>query len=166
MLVITLNEQSQIGWHSKCSRFGPRRRVGSTSATTILQLFSTDEKGRDGTFWSRSILTLNVTHWLERWEAQNKDVHGKDSDSKAISKKDQAIRKLEILYSYRDSVLHLDRHLFYDSVEDHRTKPTRFIRQWLNSCRDLLLQSIREAKSLSLRTYVYSSTLFWQGLTT
>jgi hypothetical protein len=32
-------------------------------------------KGRDGTFWSRSIISHVFTQWIVLWEARNKSVH-------------------------------------------------------------------------------------------
>jgi hypothetical protein len=60
-------------------------------------------KGRDGAFWSRSILAHIFLEWLLLWDARNKLVHGNDSVSRS-----QAIRELEILYSYRNQVLQRD----------------------------------------------------------
>jgi hypothetical protein len=65
--------------------------------------------------------------------------------------RDHTIRELEILYSYHDSVLHRDRHLFFENIAEHQGKPSQLIRQWLNSYKGLILQSIKEAKSLSIR---------------
>jgi hypothetical protein len=70
--------------------------------------------------------------------------------SRSQVKHDQAIRELEILYSYRNQVLQRDRPLYNDSIELHREKPTKSNHQWLNSYRDMLLHSLKEAKIKSL----------------
>jgi hypothetical protein len=57
---------------------------------------------------------------------------------------------LEILYLVRDQILQRDRALYYETLDAHKEKPMKFIRQWLNSYRDLLLHSLKEAKLKSL----------------
>jgi hypothetical protein len=59
-------------------------------------------KGRDGMFWTRSIISHVFTQWIVLWEARTKSVHGADSSAQAKSKHDQAMRELEILYSFKD----------------------------------------------------------------
>jgi hypothetical protein len=107
-------------------------------------------KGRDGAFWTRSIISHIFSEWLLLWDARNKSVHGNDTTSRSQAKHDQAIRELEILYSYRHQVLQRDRSLYFDSIELHREQPTKSIRQWLNTYKDLLLHSLKEAKIKSL----------------
>jgi hypothetical protein len=109
-------------------------------------------KGRDGMSWSHCILSYVFTEWLSLWEARNKAVHGKDDLTRAQAKHDsQVIRELDILYSHRHHVLQQDRSLFYDDFESHQEQPTRSIRQWLNTYKDLLLHSLKEAKNKSLQ---------------
>jgi hypothetical protein len=107
-------------------------------------------KGRDGQFWTRTIISHIFSHWLTLWEARNKSVLGDDASTIAKAKHDQAICELEILYSFRDRVLHRDRPLFFDDLSTHKDKPTFSIRQWLNSYKALILQSIKDAKTKSL----------------
>jgi hypothetical protein len=108
-------------------------------------------KGRDGMSWSRSILSFVFTEWVTLWEARNKAVHGIDKSTRVQSKHSQALRELEILYSHRHNVLQRHRSLFYDNLAVHQEQPTRSIRQWLNSYKDLLLHSLKEAKIKSLQ---------------
>ena len=63
----------------------------------------------------------------------------------AKAKKEQAIRELEILYTYRTKVLHRDRPMFFDDIQDHMEQPTRSIRQWLNMYHPLILKSAKDA---------------------
>jgi hypothetical protein len=88
---------------------------------------------------------------LTLWEAQNKAVHGNNASTRAQAKHSQAIRELEILYSHRQNVLQRNRSLFYDNLATHQEQPTRSFRQWLNSYKDLLLHSLKEAKIKSLQ---------------
>jgi hypothetical protein len=86
-------------------------------------------KGRDGAFWSRSILAHIFSKWLLLWDARNKSVHGNDSISRSQAKHNQAIRELEILYSHRHLVLQRDRSLYFESLDLHREQSTKSIRQ-------------------------------------
>jgi hypothetical protein len=69
-------------------------------------------KGHNGQFWTRTIISHKFTHWLTLWDAHNKSLHGEDTSTKAKAKHDQAICELEILYSFKDQVLHRDRPFF------------------------------------------------------
>jgi hypothetical protein len=81
-------------------------------------------KGQDGTFWTCSIISHVFTQWIVLWEARDKSVHGEDSSAQAKSKHYQAMRELEILYSFKDQVLHRNRQLFFDNIAAHKEKPT------------------------------------------
>jgi hypothetical protein len=108
-------------------------------------------KGRDRMSWSRSMLSYVFTEWVTLWEARNKAVHGKDISTRAQAKHSQALRELEILYSHRHNVLQRDRSLFYNDLATNQEQPTRSIPQWLNSYKDLLLYSLKEARIKSLQ---------------
>jgi hypothetical protein len=142
-----IREQTMIGWkhlfQGRITTSWQRMQQYHYSGLRPVQ-------GRDGASWSRSILAFIFSEWLLLWDSRNKSVHGNDSVSRSQAKHNQAIRELEILYSFRHQVLQRDRSLYYDSIELHRAKPTQSIRQWLNSYRDLLLHSLKEAKVKSL----------------
>jgi hypothetical protein len=127
----------------------PHQNLGTVSTATLFR--PETREGPRWYVWSRSIISHVFTQWIVLWEARNKSVHGEDSSAQAKSKNDQAMRELEILYSFKDQVLHRDRQLFFDDIAPaHKEKTTSSIRQWLNSYRSLLLQSLKEAKIKSL----------------
>jgi hypothetical protein len=108
-------------------------------------------KGQDGTLWSRHIISHIFTHWLSLWDKRNKARHGRDSTSCHVAKCKQALRELDILYSYQPSVLHRDRSIFFNNLNEHKTQPMHAIRQWINTYQPLLiLKSIKEARKHSL----------------
>ena len=142
-----LQEQTAIGW----GQFFQGRV--STQWSIIQQWHYSGYpkvKGRDGQSWSRTILRHIFTHWNSLWDSRNAARHGRDSTTHAIAAKDQAIRELELLYSLRTTVLQRDTDLFYNSLEDHKNKPTRTIRQWINTYQPLILKSAKDAKTKSL----------------
>jgi hypothetical protein len=142
-----IRDQTQIGWNHI---FQGRFAISWSSMQQQHYSGLKPVKGRDGQFWTRTIISHIFTHWITLWEARNKSVHGNDTSTMAKAKHDQAIRELEILYSFRDRVLHRDRSLFFEDLSIHKDKPTFSIRQWLNSFKTLILQSMKEAKTKSL----------------
>jgi hypothetical protein len=52
--------------------------------------------------------------------------------------------------SIPSSVLHRDLSIFYASIDEHKTKPTHVIRQWIDTYQPLLLKSAKDAKTTSL----------------
>ena len=107
-------------------------------------------RGRDGSSWSRKILTHIFNHWNTLWETRNTDLHGIDKSKRARAAKDQALRELEYLYSFKQKVLQRDTDIFQDSYEDHKARPTQSIRQWINTYQPLILKSTKDAKDKSL----------------
>jgi hypothetical protein len=104
-----ISEQTTIGW---VQIFQGRL---STSWQQIQQYHYSGLKpikGRDGASWSRNIISFIFAEWVLLWEARNKLVHGDDTTTQAQAKHNQAIRALEILYSYRDQVLQRDRSFY------------------------------------------------------
>ena len=117
-------------------------------------------KGRDGSSWSRKILIHIFTCWNQLWDARNKAQHGEDQSTKAIALHDQAIRELELLYSHRHLVLPRDRKFYYDDLDNHKSKPTSTIRQWINTHQPLILKSVKDAKKRSLQNVQSLKTYF------
>jgi hypothetical protein len=107
-------------------------------------------KGRDGASWSRLILSHIFTQWLSLWDERNKARHGQDSTTRHAAQREQVCRELDILYTYKPSVLHRDRDIFFNDINEHKTKPTHAIRQWINTYQPLILKSIKDAKKHSL----------------
>ena len=120
-------------------------------------------KGRDGSSWSRKILNHIFTHWNQLWDTRNADLHGKDTTTRAIAVKEQSIRELEILYSYRHKVLQRDATYFFDSLDEHKSLPSHIIRQWINTYQPLILKSAKDAKTKSLLNVRPITTYFGTG---
>jgi hypothetical protein len=98
------------------------------------------------------------THWLLLWDDQKKDCNGRDSVTHNVALREQALRELDILYSYQHSVLHRNRTIFFNDPNEHKTKPTHAIGQWINTYQPLILKSIKGAKKnclLHVRTLTH-----------
>ena len=120
-------------------------------------------RGRDGPSWSRKILRHIFSHWNILWDMRNTDLHGKDVSTKAKSSKDQAVRELTHLYTFRTLVLQRDKDVFHTTLESHKSQPTRTIRQWINTYQPLILKSAKDAKDNSLLHVRPITTYFGTG---
>jgi hypothetical protein len=114
-----IREQDQIGWS----------QIFQGLLTTPWSLLQHDYysgfkpvKGRDGTSWSRHIISHIFTHWLSLWDKHNKARHGQDSTMRHVAKREQVFRELDILYAYQPSVLHRDRDIFFSTIKTN-TRP-------------------------------------------
>ena len=142
-----ITDQTIIGWH----QIFQGRISLKWAAFQQLHLWDLPPiKGQDGTYWSRCILSHVFTKWNLLWDTRNKNLHGVDAAAKAKATKDQALRELARLYTYKDKVLHRHRSLFKESLESHSLLPTRSIRQWINTYEPLLYKSAKDAKLHSL----------------
>ena len=84
------------------------------------------------------------------WDLQNKDRHGRDSAHKKRALHEQVTHEIEILYQYHDKVLQRDRSIFSSDLQEHLLKPTRVLRQWINTNQPVILKSTADAKIFSL----------------
>lgn len=155
-----LLEQAAIGWNHFF-----QGRISTQWATIQQRYYSSfpPVKGRDGQSWSRNILNQIFTCWNLLWDTRNTDRHGKDETSKSKARKEQVMRELTLLYSYRNQILHRDQSIFLETIEDHTQKPTHSIRQWINTHQPLILKSVKDAKSQSIQHVRTISHYFGAG---
>jgi hypothetical protein len=142
-----IRDQDQIGWSQIFQ--GCLTMQWSMPPQDYYSVFK-PAKGRDGTLWSRHIISHIFTHWLSLWDEHNKARHRQDSTTRHVAKRKQVFQELDILYAYPPSVLHPDRDIFFTDINKHKTKPTHAIRQWINTYQPLILKSIKDAKTHSL----------------
>ena len=140
--------QREIGWYHIL--LGRLSTQWSSLQSKYLHDNSIIIKGLTGDKWAKQIATSIMNSWLELWDSRNKDRHGRDAAHKLISLHDQASRELELLYEYHDKVLQRDRHIFAPDLATHLQKPTRIIRQWINTHQAVILKSSSQAKLLSI----------------
>ena len=140
--------QREIGWYHIL--LGRLSIHWSSLQSKYLRDHFIDIKGLTGEKWASQIATTIMNSWLELWDSRNKDRHGRDAAHKLISLHDQASRELELLYEYHDKVLQRDRIIFSPDLATHLQKPTRIIRQWINTHQAVILKSTSQAKLLSI----------------
>ena len=143
-----LQDQRDIGWyHVFIGRFSTR---WASLQNAYLRLHQINIKGVTGEKWTRQVATVVITAWCELWDSRNKDRHGRDSAHKKLALHDQATREIELLYQYHDKVLQRDRSIFSADLQEHLLKPTRVLRQWINTNQKVILKSSADAKIFSL----------------
>ena len=143
-----LSQQREIGWYHVF--LGRMSKQWSKLQDAYLHRNSIVIKGVTGDKWMTKIASTITTAWTELWDLRNKDRHGRDAAQKKVSLHDQASRELELLYANRTKVLQRDRHIFNLDLPTHLQKPTRVIRQWINTYQAVILSSVQRAKVLSI----------------
>jgi hypothetical protein len=144
---ILIQEQTTIGWSHI---FQGRMSLKWAELQQDHYSGMKPKKGQDGQSWTRKILCHIFLHWNTLWDTRNTDLHGKDETARGAARHAQTLRELELLYDLKHSVLHRDRSLFYDSLDEHKLNPTHSIRQWINTNQPTILKSIKDAKKQSL----------------
>jgi hypothetical protein len=70
--------------------------------------------------------------------------------SKAIALKEQAICKIEILFTYKLQVLQRHKDIFLQDIEYHTTGKTDYMHQWINTNQAVIQKSMQDAKLKSI----------------
>ena len=143
-----IQDQQVIGWyHLFLARFSKR---WSSLQAYYLTSHQIKIKGLSGDSWVQHISNIIITQWLELWDSRNADRHGRDSSHKQRCLHDQVLREITILYQHKTKVLQRDHSIFGTSLEEQSNKPTRYLRQWINTHQAVILQSVHMAKLHSL----------------
>ena len=143
-----IQDQSAIGWYHVF--LGRLSLHWSSLQDAHLSRSQIKIKGVTGEKWTRKIATVVITSWCELWDSRNKDRHGRDAAHKKVALHEQVTREMEILYQYNTKVLQRDRTIFNVSLPDQLLKPTRVLRQWINTHQNVILKSSSDAKLFSL----------------
>jgi hypothetical protein len=69
--------------------------------------------------------------------------------TKNVKTRERLTKALRQLYQHRSEVLHQDRELFYDSVEEHLQANNTQLQEWIVHNKKLILHSVRTAQSKS-----------------
>jgi hypothetical protein len=126
-----LDEQRKIGWYQvflACMSL----QWSITQSQHLLSLKSTSTS-LTGPSWTKAMCTIITTEWLDLWDQQNTDCHGKELSHKAIAACEQAIHKITILSSYKNKILQRDHAIFLENLEALCHHPTSQLCQWINS---------------------------------
>ena len=139
-----ISSQNRIGWVELF-----RGRFSNGWATLQSEFYHKSGLARTGDFWTSSVITTIWGEWEHLWDIRNDAQHGTDKRHRNTIRRQYALEKLRHIYNRRDDLLPIDRSLLYDSIEEHETKPTSTIENWINMHWDLFQASWQEAEKNS-----------------
>ena len=95
-------------------------------------------------------LILHEVHYIldyvvDIWLFRNDQRHGMDTEFHESERSRQTVASIIDLYNLRASVLPCDRHLFFDSVDEHLSQPQSSLRAWLTNHSHHLFRSHQQA---------------------
>ena len=100
-----------------------------------------------GKEWLLSVSRLLLDQWLLLWKLRNEQRHGKDDEQRQASRKETITSTLRHLYTYREKVCPVDRHIFYQNYEEHLLHHTSLdaIEDWINCYTEAIKASADQA---------------------
>ena len=136
--------QTRIGWKQLfVSRF---MFEWSDLQQDYLVLQNIVSKKYSGTSWITRVIQIIWIHVYYNWEARNADLYGVHAAMHELAQYAQAQWETEEIYSQRSLVQPQDWDVFYSNTSEHFQKETTAcgLKQWLNTWKPLLLQSIQD----------------------
>jgi hypothetical protein len=153
-----LAEQRELGWYQFfLSRISLQ---WSHQQSKYLKFRQNKQKGLSGPKWAKIMCTIITTQWVKLWDNRNGDRHGVDSSTKAIAQREQAIREIEALYTFKTKVLQRHRDIFLHDIEYHTAGKTVYMRQWINTNQSVIQKSTKDAKIKAILNVRIISTYF------
>ena len=127
-----------------------------------LVLQSITSKKNSGTSWITGVTQIIWNHDYSNWEARNADLHGIDATMREPNQYAQAQRETEEIYSQCSLVQPCNRDVFYSNTNEHFQKESRArgLKQWLNTWKPLILQSIQDGPPRATTAFIPSVTSF------
>lgn len=91
--------------------------------------------------------------WLDLWQMRNGERHEQDKAHQQAFHLQVLTVELQNLYSFKHAVCPTDRHLFYNTVEEHlqRHQSLHQIEEWIHLYRDAIRASAKTAKSMGIQ---------------
>jgi hypothetical protein len=144
---LLINSQNQIGWdHLFRGRWSSEWKNCHRHYATRMSLTG---KHSDSTRWVRNIGQLLIAQWFELWTTRNLERHGKDHQEQEAKRRQFLTSQLEELYSYRDEMLPLHRHILMQDSQTHLTQRPNLdgLETWLHTFGPAIHSSIKQAKA-------------------
>jgi hypothetical protein len=106
-------------------------------------------KYSDGTRWVRNLGRMLIDQWFELWQLRNTERHGKDIEEQRIKRREFLQSQLEELYSYRDAMLPVHRHILMQDPLTHITNRPNLdgLETWIHTFGPAIHSSIQQAKA-------------------
>ncbi len=146
-----IRNQSKIGWDQiLLGRFVLEWRELQDD---FLCTYRNKKKQHTGLTWVTGVTQIIWRHVYQQWEKRNKAQHGEDRTQREQILIDRAKRATAALYEVRHNVLPRDRDCFYSTLEEHYEyeRTSTGLNQWLRTWKPVILQSIKQSATRSLR---------------
>ena len=150
-------QQDQIGWDQIMQ--GRLGWAWQTHART-----QPDKSGTKGN-WTSEVISFIFNNWWKLWESRNQDRHGRDLATRIQTQALQTDRELAMFYEEFSGQVPQELSWILDtSLETHRKRPTAATRQWLNTWRPIVEDTVKvnrnpEGDPNNPENYPYSTAL-------
>ena len=145
-----INAQNKIGWDQlyKGRWSHEWRRVQNHYHTQQ----APGKKTMPGQQWTLSFARLLIDQWMKLWHIRNEQRHGKDEAQRKEVRRQLLTEALHELYTYKDKVCPVDRHIFYPTVADHLQdrQSLAMIEDWIHTYSDAIKTSSQHAITLGI----------------
>ena len=118
--------QEAIGWSELLK--GRLSKKWAAAQQRHLGAFNPKENGQK---WAADMATVILQGWLNLWASRNEDKHGRDRETRARTRREQAHRELELLYELQGSILAEDNWILSTPLETRKNLSTNTIRKWI-----------------------------------
>jgi hypothetical protein len=128
ILYNALKEQNAIGW----TNFYKGRLSKKWQQIQHAQFHGKKGENADPQRWATSLISAMWQGFLQMWEDQNNDQHGRDSNEATAKEREKLLQKTKQLYELKDKIDPEDRRLYHKPVAQWENETNRQIREWIN----------------------------------
>ena len=131
--------QSAIGWRELF-----KGRLSNQWAHHQQQHLGRFKPKKNGQTWTIKVAQTILEGWLELWKSRNADRHGRDAQTRAQVQREQALRELELLYSYKGQVMPRHDWILASPLDHRKNLKTYQLRAFINNYKPILEGSFTE----------------------
>ena len=136
-------QQNRLGWQQVFS--GRLSNEWARLQDDHLYAHNQLGKTRSGRLWTTMIIQTIWQEWHKLWLHRNETIHGHDMTTRTAARKRFVEAKLRALYAKREAMRARDRNIFFDTVEEHLTRPLIAQENWILTYGPLVRHSVKEA---------------------
>ena len=131
--------QSAIGWAELF-----KGRLSKSWARYQQDFLGTFEPKQNGNTWAMTAAEAPLKGWHDLWMVRNQERHGRDLQTKAAARREQAIRELELLYELKGLVEPRLNWILATPLEQRKNLKTFHMRAFINCFGPILEESHKE----------------------
>ena len=124
-----IHQQTAIGWRQMFN--GRLSAEWANLQDDHLHANKLASKTRSGTLWTTNIITAIWAQFEVIWKLRNEVIHGHDSHSRGLIRRQTAEFQLKSIYDRRAEYLPRDRKVLFESIDQHLQLPTTAILNWV-----------------------------------